>query len=75
MDQKYFSFEYIFYLSILAEAPGAGGLKFNIQKRPMVMTNQNFTSNDQHNNNSVQQPTRMHHHMLQQQTEKSQDHW
>ncbi|XP_073458971.1 leukocyte receptor cluster member 8 isoform X1 [Aquarana catesbeiana] len=58
----------------MKQAPGAGGLKFNIQKRPMVMTNQNFTSNDQHNNNSVQQPTRMHHHMLQQQTEKSQDH-
>ncbi|XP_077313680.1 leukocyte receptor cluster member 8 isoform X3 [Lithobates pipiens] len=59
----------------MKQAPGAGGLKFNIQKRPMVMTNQNFTSNDQHNNNSVQQPARLHHHMLQQQTEKSQDHW
>lgn len=58
----------------MKQAPGAGGLKFNIQKRPMVMTNQNFASNDQHNNNSVQQATRMHHQMLQQQTEKSQDH-
>ncbi|XP_040181716.1 leukocyte receptor cluster member 8 isoform X3 [Rana temporaria] len=57
----------------MKQAPGAGGLKFNIQKRPMVMTNQNTTSNDQHNNNSVQQPARMHHHMLLQQTEKCQD--
>ncbi|XP_072282875.1 leukocyte receptor cluster member 8 isoform X1 [Pyxicephalus adspersus] len=59
----------------MKQAPGAGGLKFNIQKRPLVMSNQNFTSTEQHtNNNSIQQSTRMHHHMLQQQTEKNQDH-
>ncbi|KTF81287.1 hypothetical protein cypCar_00028466 [Cyprinus carpio] len=29
------------------EAPGTGAVKFNIQKRPYVMGNQNFTSGDQ----------------------------
>ncbi|KAM5131979.1 leukocyte receptor cluster member 8 isoform 1-T2 [Mantella aurantiaca] len=58
--------------SRMKQAPGTGGLKFNIQKRPLVMTSQNFTS-EQHTN-SVQQSTRMHHYMLQQQTEKGQDH-
>ncbi|XP_016357264.1 leukocyte receptor cluster member 8 homolog isoform X2 [Sinocyclocheilus anshuiensis] len=29
------------------EAPGSGAVKFNIQKRPYVMTNQNFPSGDQ----------------------------
>lgn len=57
----------------MKQAPGAGGLKFNIQKRPLVMSNQNFTSSE-HNNNSMQQSTRMHHYILQQQAEKSQDH-
>ncbi|XP_068097315.1 leukocyte receptor cluster member 8 [Hyperolius riggenbachi] len=61
----------------MKQAPGAGGLKFNIQKRPLVMTNQNFTNNE-HNSNSMQQSARMHHHMLQQQqqqqSEKGQDH-
>lgn len=31
----------------LTEAPGAGALKFNIPKRPYVMSNQNFPSGDQ----------------------------
>ncbi|KAM9299632.1 leukocyte receptor cluster member 8 [Gastrophryne carolinensis] len=58
----------------MKQAPGAGGLKFNIQKRPLVMANQNFASNEQQVNTSAQQQTHMHHHMLQQQVEKSRDH-
>lgn len=29
---------------LLSAAPGTGGLKFNIQKRPFAVTNQNFSS-------------------------------
>ncbi|XP_075046663.1 leukocyte receptor cluster member 8 isoform X2 [Mixophyes fleayi] len=60
----------------IKQAPGAGGLKFNIQKRPLVMSNQNFGSNEQHTSNAgLQGEACMHHHMLQQQTtEKSHDH-
>ncbi|KAG2457674.1 LENG8 protein, partial [Polypterus senegalus] len=32
-----------------SEAPGAGGVKFNIQKRPYVLTNQSFASSEQNN--------------------------
>ncbi|XP_038608362.1 LOW QUALITY PROTEIN: leukocyte receptor cluster member 8 [Tachyglossus aculeatus] len=31
----------------MKQAPGAGGLKFNIQKRPFVVTNQNFGSSSE----------------------------
>uniref|UniRef100_A0A673HE08 Leukocyte receptor cluster member 8 homolog n=1 Tax=Sinocyclocheilus rhinocerous TaxID=307959 RepID=A0A673HE08_9TELE len=31
----------------MKQAPGTGAVKFNIQKRPYVMTNQNFPSGDQ----------------------------
>ncbi|XP_016357262.1 leukocyte receptor cluster member 8 homolog isoform X1 [Sinocyclocheilus anshuiensis] len=31
----------------MKQAPGSGAVKFNIQKRPYVMTNQNFPSGDQ----------------------------
>lgn len=31
------------------EAPGTGSVKFNIQKRPYVMTNQNFAAGEQTN--------------------------
>ncbi|XP_066463889.1 leukocyte receptor cluster member 8 [Eleutherodactylus coqui] len=61
----------------MKQAPGAGGLKFNIQKRPLVMSNQNFQSSEQHGNNTgPSQQGRMHHHMLQQhqQAEKSHEH-
>ncbi|EMP24645.1 Leukocyte receptor cluster member 8 like protein [Chelonia mydas] len=44
-----------------AEAPGAGGLKFNIQKRPFVLTNQNFGTSDQHCNFGPQQNSEKHH--------------
>ncbi|XP_069805170.1 leukocyte receptor cluster member 8 [Dendropsophus ebraccatus] len=54
----------------MKQAPGAGGLKFNIQKRPLVMSNQNFAPND----GGLSQQARMHHHMLQQQAEKSHEH-
>lgn len=51
----------------MKHAPGSGGLKFNIQKRPLVMSNQNFAPNEQHDGNSgLSQQARMHHHMLQQ---------
>ncbi|XP_053308527.1 leukocyte receptor cluster member 8 isoform X2 [Spea bombifrons] len=53
----------------MKQAPGSGGLKFNIQKRPLVMTNQNFGSSEHRGNNSGQQQTHMHNHPLQQ-TEK-----
>ncbi|KAH1181260.1 hypothetical protein KIL84_002194 [Mauremys mutica] len=43
------------------EAPGAGGLKFNIQKRPFVLTNQNFGASDQHGNFGPQQNSEKHH--------------
>uniref|UniRef100_A0A452IEJ2 PCI domain-containing protein n=1 Tax=Gopherus agassizii TaxID=38772 RepID=A0A452IEJ2_9SAUR len=43
------------------EAPGAGGLKFNIQKRPFVLTNQNFGASDQHGNFGSQQNSEKHH--------------
>ncbi|KAL1765199.1 leukocyte receptor cluster member 8 isoform X3 [Sigmodon hispidus] len=33
-------------------APGTGGLKFNIQKRPFAVTNQNFSSNAEGQHNS-----------------------
>lgn len=33
-------------------APGTGGLKFNIQKRPFAVTNQNFNSNAEGQHNS-----------------------
>ncbi|KAJ6654405.1 hypothetical protein lerEdw1_006998 [Lerista edwardsae] len=36
----------------MKQAPGSGGLKFNLPKRPFVMTNQNF--------NSEQQPQQQH---------------
>ncbi|KAG8567929.1 hypothetical protein GDO81_013835 [Engystomops pustulosus] len=60
----------------MKQAPGAGGLKFNIQKRPLVASNQNFASNEQHGNKvGLLQQARMHHHMLQQpQAEKSHEH-
>ncbi|KAM4704322.1 leukocyte receptor cluster member 8 [Rhinophrynus dorsalis] len=64
----------------MKQAPGSGGLKFNIQKRPLVMANQNFGSSEHQSNNSgqQQQQTRMHHLPLQpqqhQQTEKSHEH-
>lgn len=60
----------------MKHAPGSGGLKFNIQKRPLVMSNQNFAPNEQHDgNNGLPQQARMHHHMLQQrQAEKSHEH-
>lgn len=38
-------FNILFLLS--AEAPGAGGVKFNIPKRPYVMTNQSFPPGEQ----------------------------
>ncbi|XP_044137577.1 leukocyte receptor cluster member 8 isoform X2 [Bufo gargarizans] len=56
----------------MKQAPGAGGLKFNLQKRPLVVSNQNFASNEQHsNNNGLLQQARIHHHMLQQQQQQS----
>ncbi|XP_077115741.1 leukocyte receptor cluster member 8 [Ranitomeya variabilis] len=61
----------------MKQAPGAGGLKFNIQKRPLVMSNQIFSSNEQHGNHTgMSQHARMHHHGLQQQqqAEKSHEH-
>ncbi|KAM3923301.1 leukocyte receptor cluster member 8 [Leptodactylus fuscus] len=59
----------------MKQAPGAGILKFNIQKRPLVVSNQNFSSNEQHcNNTALSQQACMHHHMLQQQAEKSHKH-
>ncbi|XP_056397622.1 leukocyte receptor cluster member 8 isoform X2 [Hyla sarda] len=59
----------------MKQAPGAGGLKFNIQKRPLVMSNQNFASNEQHSNNTgLSQQARMHHHMLQQQQQAEKNH-
>ncbi|XP_075695997.1 leukocyte receptor cluster member 8 isoform X3 [Rhinoderma darwinii] len=59
----------------MKQAPGAGGLKFNIQKRPLVVSSQNFASSEQHGNNpGLSQQVRMHHHMFQQQTEKSHEH-
>lgn len=36
-------------LSQPTEAPGAGAVKFNIQKRPYVMTSQNFGTGEQAN--------------------------
>ncbi|KAM4652444.1 leukocyte receptor cluster member 8 [Discoglossus pictus] len=64
----------------MKQAPGAGGLKFNIQKRSLVLTSQNFGSSEHHGNNAgPQQQTHMHHHSLQSQqhqqtAEKSHDH-
>ncbi|TFJ96349.1 Protein CNPPD1 [Platysternon megacephalum] len=45
----------------MKQAPGAGGLKFNIQKRPFVLTNQNFGASDQHGNFGPQQNSEKHH--------------
>nr|XP_025043786.1 leukocyte receptor cluster member 8 [Pelodiscus sinensis] len=45
----------------MKHAPGAGGLKFNIQKRPFVLTNQNFGASDQHSNFGPQQNSEKHH--------------
>ncbi|CAM4689831.1 unnamed protein product [Lepidochelys olivacea] len=45
----------------MKQAPGAGGLKFNIQKRPFVLTNQNFGTSDQHCNFGPQQNSEKHH--------------
>ncbi|KAG8454019.1 hypothetical protein GDO86_000591 [Hymenochirus boettgeri] len=59
----------------MKQAPGSGGFKFNIQKRPLVMTNQNFATSEHHN--SSQQLTHMHHPLQQQQQqklEKTQEH-
>ncbi|XP_063798892.1 leukocyte receptor cluster member 8 homolog isoform X2 [Pseudophryne corroboree] len=57
----------------MKQAPGSGGLKFNIQKRPLVMSNQNFPSNEQHNNNAgLQGQAGIHHHM--QSAEKTHEH-
>ncbi|KAM8927408.1 leukocyte receptor cluster member 8 isoform 2-T2 [Pelodytes ibericus] len=64
----------------MKQAPGSGGLKFNIQKRPLVMANQNFASSDHHGNNSGKLlQTHMINHSLQhpqqqQQTDKGQEH-
>ncbi|XP_025052585.1 leukocyte receptor cluster member 8 isoform X2 [Alligator sinensis] len=45
----------------MKQAPGAGGLKFNIQKRPFVLTNQNFGGAEQHGNFGSQQNSEKHH--------------
>ncbi|MEE6482864.1 hypothetical protein FKM82_013372 [Ascaphus truei] len=63
----------------MKQSPGSGGLKFNIQKRPLVMANQNFGSSEHHGNNSGQQQQQshmLHHHLQQHQqsTEKHNDH-
>ncbi|KAM4015922.1 leukocyte receptor cluster member 8 isoform 2-T2 [Anomaloglossus baeobatrachus] len=55
----------------MKQAPGAGGLKFNIQKRPLVMSNQNFAPNEPHGSHTgLSQHGRVHHHMLQQQQQQ-----
>uniref|UniRef100_A0A8D0G8Y3 Leukocyte receptor cluster member 8 n=1 Tax=Sphenodon punctatus TaxID=8508 RepID=A0A8D0G8Y3_SPHPU len=45
----------------MKQAPGAGGLKFNIQKRPFVLTNQNFGPSEQHGGFGSQQSAEKHH--------------
>ncbi|XP_053546727.1 leukocyte receptor cluster member 8 isoform X2 [Bombina bombina] len=62
----------------MKQAPGSGGLKFNIQKRPLVMSNQTFGASEHHSNSSgPQQQTHLLQHQLKsqhhQQTEKSHD--
>ncbi|CAH2319131.1 Hypothetical predicted protein [Pelobates cultripes] len=63
----------------MKQAPGSGGLKFNIQKRPLVMANQNFEPGEHHGNSGQQQQKHMHNqlqHLQQphlQQTEKGRD--
>lgn len=51
----------------MKQAPGSGGFKFNIQKRPLVMANQNFAPSDHHGNSAAQQQAAHLHHALQQQ--------
>uniref|UniRef100_A0A8C5QPE0 Leukocyte receptor cluster member 8 n=1 Tax=Leptobrachium leishanense TaxID=445787 RepID=A0A8C5QPE0_9ANUR len=67
----------------MKQAPGSGGLKFNIHKRPLVMANQNFDLTDHHGNNSgQQQQNHMNNHQLlhqipqqhQMQSEKGREH-
>ncbi|XP_030053762.1 leukocyte receptor cluster member 8 isoform X2 [Microcaecilia unicolor] len=41
--------------SRMKQAPGAGGLKFNIQKRPFVTASQTFRFSEHHNSNVGQQ--------------------
>ncbi|OCT73107.1 leukocyte receptor cluster member 8 homolog isoform X1 [Xenopus laevis] len=50
----------------MKHAPGSGGFKFNIQKRPLVMANQNFASSEHHDNSAGQQQATHMHHPLQQ---------
>uniref|UniRef100_A0ABM5EI50 Leukocyte receptor cluster member 8 isoform X1 n=1 Tax=Pogona vitticeps TaxID=103695 RepID=A0ABM5EI50_9SAUR len=49
----------------MKQAPGSGGLKFNLPKRPFVVTNQNFNSSEQqqqHNFGSQQNSEKRHNH-------------
>ncbi|XP_053118734.1 leukocyte receptor cluster member 8 isoform X3 [Hemicordylus capensis] len=45
----------------MKQAPGSGGLKFNLPKRPFVVTNQNFNSEQQHSNFGSQQNSEKRH--------------
>ncbi|OCT70886.1 leukocyte receptor cluster member 8 homolog isoform X2 [Xenopus laevis] len=54
----------------MKQAPGSAGFKFNIQKRPLVMSNQNFASSEHHGNSAGQQHATHMHHPLQQQQPK-----
>ncbi|XP_068785316.1 leukocyte receptor cluster member 8 [Struthio camelus] len=45
----------------MKQAPGAGGLKFNIQKRPFVLTNQNFGGAEPHGGFGSQPSSEKHH--------------
>ncbi|XP_069492928.1 leukocyte receptor cluster member 8 [Ambystoma mexicanum] len=40
----------------MKQAPGTGGLKFNIQKRPFVLASQSFGSTEHQSNETEQQP-------------------
>uniref|UniRef100_H3AXH8 Leukocyte receptor cluster member 8 n=1 Tax=Latimeria chalumnae TaxID=7897 RepID=H3AXH8_LATCH len=49
-------------LSSSTEAPGSGGLKFNIQKRPYVVANQSFGSSEQNSSGENGGGTHRHQH-------------